>query len=238
MTQRLWAVIPAAGTGSRFGAAIPKQYLSLLDRCVIEHSAAALLAEPRIEAVLVALHPSDEQFSRLSLSRHPRVRAVAGGAERADSVEYALLSVRAEASDADWVLVHDAARPCLTGDDLHALISQTMECNCGGLLAAPIVDTVKRSDAAGDVASTLDRSHLWRALTPQVFRYGELLASLRHCRERGLVVTDEASAVEHCGGRVRLVAGSAANIKVTYPEDLALAAFYLQAQSTDKGEKS
>ncbi len=233
MTQRLWAIIPAAGRGSRFASERPKQYMPLAGRTVIEHSASALLAEPQISAVLFALHPSDEQFSSLPLSHHPRVRAVVGGSERADSVEMALLTLRGEASDADWVLVHDAARPCLASADLSALIQATLSQQRGGLLAAPIVDTVKRAGQANEVEETLDRSGLWRALTPQVFRYGELVSSLRYCREHRLTVTDEASAIEHCGGSVQLVAGSAANIKVTYPEDLALAEFYLQAQSRE-----
>ncbi len=230
MIPRLWAIVPAAGTGSRFGATQPKQYLPLLDRCVLEHSVTALLDEPRIEAVLVALHPNDDHFASLALSHNPRVHAVVGGSERADSVEMALLALQGQASDADWVLVHDAARPCLSRADLQSLIAETADKHCGGLLAARLVDTVKRGNDSDEVDATLDRSQLWRALTPQLFRYGELLAALRYCRKNQLAVTDEASAIEHSGGRVRLVAGSAANIKITYPEDLPLAAFYLHAQ--------
>ena len=229
MTQRLWAIIPAAGTGSRFSGAMPKQYTPLSGRTVIEHSAAPLFAEAQISAVLFALHPNDEHFATLAISGHPRARSVVGGKERADSVEMALLTLHGEASDADWVLVHDAARPCLKPVDLSSLIKNTMAKQRGGLLAAPIVDTVKRGTDNNDVQETLDRSRLWRALTPQLFRYGELLSSLRYCREQSLPVTDEASAIEHCGGKVHLVPGSAANIKVTYPEDLVLAEFYLQA---------
>lgn len=235
MTQRLWAVIPAAGTGSRFAASQPKQYMALAGRTVLEHSAQPLLNNPQISAVLVALSPDDTHFSQLPIASNPRLKKVTGGAERADSVARALAALAEEAGDSDWVLVHDAARPCLSAADLDHLLSETFAKGRGGLLAAPLVDTIKRADSRGDVADTLDRNHLWRALTPQVFRYGELREALRSCRQQSLQVTDEASAIEHCGGSVRLVVGSAANIKVTYPEDLALAEFYLRAQNSEGG---
>ena len=222
----IWAIIPAAGLGSRFGASCPKQYLHLNDRTVLEHSIERVLSEPRIRQVLVALHPEDSEFSSLPCSTLPRVAAVDGGDSRADSVEQALLALVGQAADEDWVLVHDAARPCLSTEDLTRLLDTTLGTECGGLLATPVVDTLKHR-ADGSV-TTVDRRDLWRALTPQIFRYRELLTALQHCRQQGLLVTDEASAVEHCGGVVSLVHGSTRNIKITYPEDLPLAAFFLQ----------
>ncbi|WP_284450224.1 2-C-methyl-D-erythritol 4-phosphate cytidylyltransferase [Spongiibacter tropicus] len=222
----IWAIIPAAGLGSRFGASRPKQYLPLNDRTVLEHSIDRVLSDDRVRQVLVALHPEDSEFAALSCSRLPRVRTVEGGSSRADSVEQALLALAGQAGDDDWVLVHDAARPCLSEEDLLRLLDATLNTGCGGLLATPVVDTLKHR--AENAITTVDRRDLWRALTPQIFRYRQLLDALQHCRQQGLLVTDEASAIEHCGGEVSLVNGSARNIKITYPEDLPLAAFFLQ----------
>ena len=232
----IWAIIPAAGLGSRFGASRPKQYLLLNDRTVLEHSIERVLSDSRIRQVLVALNPNDAEFASLPCRTHPRVNTVTGGDSRADSVEQALLALAAQAADDDWVLVHDAARPCLGADDLRRLLDHIQHAGDGGLLATPVVDTLKHQ---GDSAvTTVDRRDLWRALTPQVFRYRELLLALQHCRQQGLLVTDEASAIEHCGGRVALVNGRASNIKITYPDDLPLAAFFLQQMAAaDHGDR-
>ncbi len=224
---RLWAVIPAAGKGQRFGGDKPKQYYSLLAQTVLEHSLQRLLDIPAIEQVMVAVAADDYQWQSLPLFADPRVATVAGGAERSDSVLAALRRLRGVAAADDWVLVHDAARPCVPPEDIARLIADLQEHPVGGLLAAPMSDTVKRAagTAVAEAVETVDRSQLWRALTPQMFRYGLLFKSL----SEAAAVTDEASAVEQAGLRPLLVKGSASNIKITQREDLALAALILQA---------
>ena len=223
---RIWAVMPAAGTGSRFGGRLAKQYLTLVDKSVIEHSVLALLACTDIKAISVALHEDDKIFSTLACASDPRVLAVLGGRERSDSVERALAAL-SDAAESDWVLVHDAARPCVSTNDIQRLIMLGCAHTTGAILAAPMVDTVKRGNEVGEISATVDRNTLWRAFTPQLFRFGELRDALMHCRERQLAVTDEASAMEHCGHRPLLVEGSHRNIKITYPDDLAIAAVFL-----------
>ena len=228
---RRWAVVPAAGRGERFGGSRPKQYVPLLGRPVLSWSLAALLAEPSISGVVVALAPGDRRFTRLPEARDPRVRRCAGGARRELSVANALAALEGEARDHDWVLVHDAARPCLHRDDLRALLDEVGDDAVGGLLALPLSDTLKAADARGSSARTLPREGLWRALTPQMIRYGVLRRALALSIERERAVTDEAAAVEALGMRPRLVAGRADNIKVTLPGDRALAAAILAARS-------
>ena len=225
--ERCWAVVPAAGVGSRMGADLPKQYLQLAGATVLEHSLNALLASPRLSGVVVALAPDDRRAARLPVFGAERIQRVVGGEQRSDSVRAALAALLEQADPGDWVLVHDAARPCLPADDLERLIDRVTASGVGGLLAAAIVDTVKQATDAGLVARTLDRNLLWRAQTPQMFRLGELQAALESARGQGLVVTDEASAMELAGHPVQLVPGSARNLKVTLPEDLQLAAWYL-----------
>ena len=234
---RRWAVVPAAGRGERFGGSRPKQYVPLLGRPVLSWSLAALLAEPSISGVVVALAPGDRRFARLPEARDPRVRRCAGGARRELSVANALAALEGEARDHDWVLVHDAARPCLHRDDLRALLDVVGEDAVGGLLALPLSDTLKVADARGCSARTLPREGVWRALTPQMIRYGVLRRALALSIERGRTVTDEAAAVEALGMRPRLVAGRADNIKVTLPGDRAMAAAILAARSTGSAHR-
>lgn len=226
--ERLWGVIPAAGIGSRFNAATPKQYAQLGSKTVLEHSMERLLALPELAGLLVALHPQDAIFSTLTIASAPRVSTVVGGDERAHSVFSALQALAGTAAAEDWVLVHDAARPCVPITDIQTLLVQAMAHDVGGLLAAPLVDTIKQSRVASKVVErTLDRRNLWRALTPQLFRYGALYSALRDCLDRGLAITDEASAMEFCGQYPLLVAASDRNIKITHPTDLGLAAYYM-----------
>jgi 2-C-methyl-D-erythritol 4-phosphate cytidylyltransferase len=227
---RRWAVVPAAGRGERFGGARPKQYVPLLGRPVLSWSLAALLAEPSISGVVVALAPGDRRFGRLPEARDRRVRSCPGGARRELSVANALAALEGEARDEDWVLVHDAARPCLHRADLRALIDAVGADPVGGLLALPLSDTLKAADADGCSGRTVPREGLWRALTPQMIRYGVLRRALALSIERERAVTDEASAVEALGMRPRLVAGRPDNIKVTLPDDRALAAAILAAR--------
>jgi 2-C-methyl-D-erythritol 4-phosphate cytidylyltransferase len=228
-SERRWAVVPAAGRGERFGRPQPKQYSTLLGRPVLSWALGALLEEPSIAAIVVALAPGDRRFSRLPESREARVRTCTGGARRESSVANALGTLEGEARDEDWVLVHDAARPCLRRSDLRALIKGVGDDPVGGLLAVPLGDTLKAAAGDGRSERTVPREGLWRALTPQMFRFGVLRRALALCLDRERCVTDEAAAIELLGLRPRLVRGRSDNLKVTHPEDLALAGAILGA---------
>lgn len=226
---RAWAVVPAAGTGRRMGAAVAKQYLSLCGRPLLAHALAPLLAHPRIEAVVLVVAPADDRWHE-AVPEGARLLSAAGGPERCHSVLNGLESLAGRAAAEDWVLVHDAARPCLSDAELAALFSELGDDPVGGLLAVPLADTLKAADERHRVARTLPREGLWRALTPQMFRYGLLRAALHDAVAVGALVTDEAAAMERAGHRPALVAGRAANIKVTGPEDLALAEAVLRGR--------
>ena len=217
-------VVPAAGVGSRMGASCPKQYLPLAGKFLIEHTLERLLGYPKVEQVIVAISASDTFFSTLAVASHPRVITTLGGAERADSVLNGLALVTSE-----WVMVHDAARPCITHQDLDLLIREAVTPD-GALLGSRVRDTMKRTDQHGLIQKTVDREQLWHALTPQFFPTSLLRSALVKGKEHGAVITDEASAMELAGFRPKMVEGRADNIKVTRPEDLALAALYLQQQ--------
>ncbi|HRD66213.1 MAG TPA: 2-C-methyl-D-erythritol 4-phosphate cytidylyltransferase [Candidatus Competibacter sp.] len=228
-SARYWAIVPAAGIGKRMGSAIPKQYLPLLGRPVVAHALTTLLQHPRIDGVVVAVDAKDEWWPAVAANldtAKPVLRA-AGGAERHHSVLNGLEMLRERAAWSDWVLVHDAARPCLSAADLDRLLAELADDPVGGLLAVPVRDTLKQTDTAGRVAATVDRSRLWHALTPQMFRLGMLHDALRAALERGLLVTDDAAAMEAAGFAPRLVEGRGDNLKITRPEDLALAEFFL-----------
>jgi 2-C-methyl-D-erythritol 4-phosphate cytidylyltransferase len=211
-------------------SAIPKQYLPLSGRRVIEHSIQRLLSHSAIQAVYVVLSRGDEWWPTTAYAGHARVITVMGGAERCHSVLNALQQLQQCAEPADWILVHDAARPCLHKDDLDRLIHTLAQDPIGGLLAAPLHDTMKQADAQGRVTATLPRERLWRAFTPQMFRLGQLSAALTAALQRGLLVTDDASAMELAGFAPRLLEGRTDNLKITRPEDLELAEFYLARQ--------
>ncbi len=213
--------MPAAGSGQRFGGDLPKQYQLLAGRAIIEWALAPFLADARCAGLCVALAADDARFAQLPATSDPRLRTVHGGAQRADSVAAALAGCGAGAED--WVLVHDAARPCLASEELERLLAAASQGGEGALLALPLADTLKRSGEDDRVQRTEPRERLWRALTPQMFRAGRLLEALELARAAGQVPTDEAQAVEAMGGAPLLVAGSALNIKVTTPADLALA---------------
>jgi 2-C-methyl-D-erythritol 4-phosphate cytidylyltransferase len=229
-SARCWAVLPAAGTGSRMGTGLPKQYLEVAGLTLLEHSLRALLSCAQLSKVVVPLHPQDTRATALSIFDDPRVQIVEGAAERSGSVLAGLDALLSQAAPQDWVLVHDAARPCLQWQDIVKLIATVTAHGVGGILAEPIVDTVKQASNEALVERTLDRNSLWRAQTPQMFRLEELHRALNQARDDGSTVTDEASAMEMAGFPVQLVAGSAGNLKVTVPDDLPLAAWYLQAR--------
>ena len=225
-----WAVVPAAGVGRRMGAEIPKQYLQLQGRRVIDWTLSVLLAEPRIRKVAVALGAEDAWWPTCEHADHPRVLRVTGGAERAHSVLNALRVLESQAASDDRVLVHDAARPCLRAGDLVRLIEQASH-DQGGLLALPVRDTMKQADDQGRSQSTLDRSRIWHAFTPQLFPLAALRDALERALAAGVEITDEASAMEWAGHRPRLVEGHPDNLKITRPGDLELAAFYLRSRA-------
>jgi 2-C-methyl-D-erythritol 4-phosphate cytidylyltransferase len=226
-----WLVMPAAGIGQRFGAELPKQYAPLAGRTVIEWSLQPFLADRRCRGIRVAVAEGDSHWNTLRLADDAgRLRAVAGGSQRCDSVRNALAAVPAAATD--WVLVHDAARPCLSAGELDRLLAAAATAPDGALLAQPLVDTLKRADGGGAVESTVERAGLWRAQTPQIFRHGLLTEALAHCARQGITVTDEAQAVETLGRRPRLVEGAGTNIKVTVPPDLQLATAILAGQQS------
>ncbi|MEE1924306.1 2-C-methyl-D-erythritol 4-phosphate cytidylyltransferase [Pseudomonas sp. 148P] len=216
-----WAVIPAAGVGARMAADRPKQYLQLGGRTILEHSLNCFLDHPSLKGVVVSLAADDPYWPDLASARDPRIQRAAGGRERADSVLNALLLLHAQgAADSDWVLVHDAARPNLARSDLDHLLVELADDPVGGLLAVPARDTLKRADAAGRVAVTVDRSTIWQAYTPQMFRLGALHRALADSLVADVAITDEASALEWAGQAPRLIEGRSDNIKVTRSEDL------------------
>jgi len=227
MPVRLVGLIPAAGQGARLGAEAPKQYLELHGRPLLAHAARALLAHPAIALAFVVLAPDDERFAALDWAEFgDRLAPLwCGGATRRDSVMNGLVAMANVVDPDDWVLVHDAARPCLGRGDLSRLVDAVRGDDVGGILALPVADTLKRDDGADRIERTEPRERLWLAQTPQMFRHGTLLRALGG----GGQVTDEAAAVEALGLKPRLVPGSARNLKVTYPGDLTIAAALLGA---------
>jgi 2-C-methyl-D-erythritol 4-phosphate cytidylyltransferase / 2-C-methyl-D-erythritol 2,4-cyclodiphosphate synthase len=241
--RRLWAIVPAAGRGERFASTetrnLPKQYTPLLGSSVLEWSLRALLAEPRIHAIVVVLAAGDGHWQHVAAKLNsPKLLTTIGGAQRQDSVMNGLELLASRAAADDWILVHDAARPCLSSSDIGALADALQDKSGdgaskvnGAVLAAPIVDTVKRELPSG--VETVDRAGLWRALTPQVFAFAALRRALQEAARAGIAVTDEAQAMERIGIRACLVSGSPFNIKVTRAEDLNVAAGILKMAAAE-----
>lgn len=221
MSARFWLVIPAAGIGARMAADRPKQYLQVAGRSILEHTLQRFLDHPALRGVVVSLAADDPYWPVLAVASDPRIRRAGGGRERADSVLAGLETLKNEgAADDDWVLVHDAARPNLALEDLQRLLDSLADDPVGGLLAVPARDTLKRAGADGRVQETVDRSVIWQAYTPQMFRLGALRQALAQALRAQVAITDEASAMEWAGLAPRLVEGRADNLKVTRPEDL------------------
>ena len=227
-----WALVPAAGSGRRFGGEVPKQYLRAAGKPLIEHALDALLAHPGVDGGVVALAADDARWPGwTSLHGKPVITCIGGG-ERADSVMAALQALPGCVADDELLLVHDAARPNLHADDITRLIAAANACADGAILAAPVRDTLKRGNAGTRIASTESRDGLWRALTPQAFRRDLLCWAMAGAEVDGIVVTDEAMAVESLGRHPALVEGREDNLKVTTPADLALAEFLLQGRAS------
>lgn len=236
-SPKIWAVIPAAGVGSRMQAERPKQYLPLLGRTLIDITLQKILQLSEIEGVVVVLHPNDAFWDRTSLASHPKIHRVAGGQHRSDSVLNGLQYCKKMSTDSlqdTWALVHDAARPCVSVEKMQQLIhhaflrSQSGETD-GAILAVPVADTVKRVNDKL-IVNTEDRSELWLAHTPQFFPMNRLRTALEKCEVTGTPVTDEASAIEATGGKVDVVSDRRDNIKITLPEDLLWAETILKHQ--------
>ena len=221
MLPQFWTVIPAAGIGSRMRADRPKQYLQLAGKTVIEHTLGCFLSHPQLQGLVVSLAGDDPYWSDLRCANDPRIQRANGGSERADSVLAGLRRLsELGARDEEWVLVHDAARPNLSREDLDRLLAELADDPIGGLLAVPARDTLKRAGDNGRVKDTIDRSVIWQAFTPQMFRLGALHDALVGALDAGAAVTDEASALEWAGYSPRLIEGRADNLKITRPEDL------------------
>jgi 2-C-methyl-D-erythritol 4-phosphate cytidylyltransferase len=224
---RHWCVVPCAGRGRRFGGATPKQYLRIGDKPLVLHTLERLAAHPRVAGFMLVLAHDDDTWTRSVVEVLGKPLLVAdGGAERADSVLAGVRALPESVATDDFILVHDAARPCVRAEDVSRLIELAVPAG-GGLLAAPLRDTLKRADGEGYSQGTEPRESRWRALTPQLFRRGELERALAEAAAAGVAITDEAMAMERAGHRPLLVEGAEDNIKVTTPGDLALAEFLL-----------
>lgn len=224
---KYWVVIPAAGVGSRMNSDKPKQYLELNGKKLIEHSLETIMSHPKIQGAVVSLAADDRCWDSVKLPQGKSIRAVIGGAERCQSVLNALEKLSDKADEQDWVLVHDAARPCVRVEDIDKLMQQVGDTQAGGILGVPVRDTMKRSGEGNEILETVDRCGLWHAQTPQMFRLKMLSDALQMAIKQQLMVTDESSAMELFGVQPILVEGHSDNIKVTRPEDLNLASFYL-----------
>ena len=227
--ERFWVVVPAAGAGRRMGADIPKQYLELSGKMVLLHTLERLASCPGVSGLFLGLSAGDPYWQELSFTAPWLKQVCDGGAERADTVSLILDAMAGSVEETDWVLVHDAARPCVTHEDILQLM-KLASLQDGGLLGRPVSDTVKLTDSNDRVMQTIPRDGLWRAQTPQMFRYSELRQALQDAKNKGLVITDEASAMEYAGYRPLMVQGRSDNIKITVPGDLELAETFLKLQ--------
>ncbi len=234
-SSQYFLVLPAAGSGQRMQSTLPKQYHAVNGVTLLQLTLERVAANPLFARVVLVLAADDEHWAGVELRLAPSVKnkllVVTGGAERFNSVANALSALASEAAPDDWILVHDVARPCLRSSDIEKLVLTLSHEPAGGLLAVPLRDTLKEGNDDLKVARTLDRSMLWLAATPQMFRYSVLTKALENAVRNSLHITDEASAVEALGLPVTLVQGRADNIKVTYPEDLQLVAALLQVES-------
>jgi 2-C-methyl-D-erythritol 4-phosphate cytidylyltransferase len=227
--SKLWLIVPAAGIGQRMQAECPKQYLRINNRFILDITLSRLLDSGLFSGCMVPLNVADHWWPDTDASDDDRIKTCSGGAERANSVLSALHALEEQVAADDWVLVHDAARPCVHPVDLANLVSTLADHPVGGLLAAPVADTLKKAGSGQppEVIGTVDRSQLWRALTPQMFRYSMLVEALETALKESQPVTDESSAMEFSGNMPALVEGRSDNIKITVPADLDLAGFIL-----------
>lgn len=223
--MNIWAILPAAGIGRRMGSSTPKQYHDINGTPVLIHSINRLLEISALKKLVVVLHPEDSHWQKIEFN-NSKVVTVEGGAERANSVLNGLDYLAGQAQPDDWVLVHDAVRPCVNANDINALLDKLIEDPVGGILGAPIDNTVKKVNSSEKILTTVDRSDLWSALTPQMFRFKLLQEALQRINQSEFAFTDESSAVEALGYTPKVVLGSKKNIKITHGDDLKLAQYY------------
>ena len=226
-SPKYWVVIPAAGVGSRMGVDKPKQYILLNNKTIIEHTIECFIHREEIEKIIVAISKEDELWPTLAISNHDKIVTAPGGEERYQSVLNCLQALSGKAEDSDWVMVHDAARPCLNQSAIDRLIIELRTHEVGGILAMPCRDTMKRANDAGEIDETVDRESLWHAQTPQMFKYGKLLSSIEDALKNKTVVTDESMAMERMGFKPMLVHGHQENMKLTHKDDLESLKMYL-----------
>ncbi len=220
--MKYWTIIPAAGIGTRVHADRPKQYLEIHGKTILERVVNVFTAHAQIEKVVVVLQAKDDWWSTLKFLHPEKIMTTIGGKERVHSVLLGLDFLQDFADKNDFVLVHDAARPCLQSEDITRFISELKNHTVGGLLGLPVVDTLKKVDANECVEKTVSREHVWQAQTPQCFRYGLLKSSIEKALSDHAMITDESSAIEHAGLKPTMILGDARNIKITFPEDIAL----------------
>ena len=229
---RCWVVIPAAGIGTRMKMETPKQYLMLRGKTILEHTLQRFLQHDVIQGIVVALAPHDPYWEKLTVAAHEKIHITEGGAERYHSVLNGLNALKDHAEEDDWVLVHDAVRPCLREEDIDLLINSLIDHPVGGILAIPVRDTMKRVGDNQAIHETVDREGLWHALTPQMFRLNILEQAISAAVNSNDMVTDEAQAIERLGKQPLLVSGNPDNIKITHPSDLPLAELFLSQQES------
>ncbi len=230
-TPRYWAIVPAAGVGRRMNVDIPKQYLEIRGKTLMEHTVERLLNFPILGKIVVVLDKDDETCRHIELLNNDRILFAEGGEERYNSVLNGLAVLNQVAADHDWVMVHDVARPCVRKSDLEWLVESLRTHPVGGILGNPVRDTMKRTDSLGEITDTVDREQLWHALTPQMFRMKLLRNAMIRVVDENVSVTDEAGAIEYAGYKPLMVEGHPDNIKVTRGSDLALASLYIEQQS-------
>ncbi len=236
MSEKIWAIVPGGGSGSRMNLAIPKQYLPLNGRTVIEHTLKRLCGCDLVTQLVVGVAQNDTHWPKLGFAHEKLSAVVDAGPERVDTVENCLNHVVQRDGEGDWALVHDAARPCVRVADINALIEEVIGKAGGGILAVPLSDTIKRSAQVGmsnRIEQTVPRDGLWRAMTPQLFKVGALLEAIQMARADGISITDEASAMEAVGAQTLLIPCSPDNIKITLPQDIQLAKMILRAQDEE-----
>ena len=230
-TLKYWLIIPAAGTGQRMQSCTPKQYLKLAGKTILEHTLSVFEPMNQFAQVQLVLSPTDAIWDKLNVQSKLTINRVDGGAQRYDSVNNAVMDLDGKAHADDWVFVHDAARPCVSPTEIKSLIEALQTHPVGGLLGVPVRDTLKYVNSIHECERTVDRSNLYHALTPQVFRYAILRKALAHALSTQLEITDESSAVEALGLKPKMVLGQATNLKITTPEDLAFAELILKERA-------
>tara|TARA_Y100000741_G_scaffold275303_1_gene215217 strand:- start:461 stop:1153 length:693 start_codon:yes stop_codon:yes gene_type:complete len=219
-SYKYWVIIPAAGTGQRMGGAIPKQYVSVCGKTVIEHTIDNFIDRKEIESICVSISKSDKYWSTLPISKNKKIITTVGGSERYQSVYNGLSAIKDEADNDDWVLVHDAVRPCLTKSVIDRLITEISSDVVGGILALPCTETMKRINDRNQIKETVNRESVWRAQTPQMFKYGKLFSAIKKVIDENIFITDEAMAMEFSNYKPVVILGDENNIKITHKIDL------------------